>query len=74
MGAGIGGSLVMSMLFNGYIILRDVTHGAVAAAVATGAASLYILNPSYAIITGFMAGIMQGFFQNFIEKRASIRA
>lgn len=68
MGAGIGGGLIFSMLYNGYIILRDVTHGAVAGAIATGAASLYIFNPAYAIISGFLAGFLQGFFQNVVEK------
>ena len=71
MGAGVCGSLIMSMILNGYLVLRDATHGAIAGAIATGAASLYILNPSWAIITGFIAGSLQGFFQGLVEKRSA---
>lgn len=69
MGAGVIGSSIFSMVFNGFLILRDATHGAIAGAIATGAASLYIYNPGYAVITGFVAGFFQAFLQNFIEKR-----
>jgi len=71
MGAGLCGGMIFSMIFNGYIVLRDVTHGAIAGAIATGAASLYILNPAWAIISGFIAGILQGLFQNLVENKSA---
>lgn len=72
MGAGVCGSMIFSMVFNGYLVLRDATHGALAGAIATGAASLYIVNPAWAIITGLLAGLLQGFLQCLVEKRSAI--
>lgn len=68
MGAGIIGSLCSSLLFNGYLIVRDGTHGLIAGAIAVGSGSLYIVNPTYALITGFIAGVIQGIIQNSLER------
>ena len=64
MGAGGIGSVVFSLLFNGQLIVRDATHGVVAGAIASGAASLYLINPSYALIAGGIGGFSQSFIQN----------
>lgn len=64
MGAGIIGSLSSSLFFNGYLVARDCTHGVIAGAIAVGSGSLYIINPTYALITGFIAGAIQGIIQN----------
>jgi hypothetical protein len=68
MAAGLIGGLVVSAIINGYIIIRDVTHGLVAGAIAVGAGSLYIINPTFAIITGFIAGGLQALIQNLGER------
>lgn len=64
MGAGLIGSVIASLFFNGYLIARDATHGIIAGAIAVGSASLYIVVPAYALITGFIAGVLQGIIQN----------
>ena len=70
MGAGMITSLVFTLFFNGYIIARDITHGAIAGAIATGAGSLYIFVPGFAILTGAFAGFIQAFIQNYFERKA----
>ena len=70
MGAGLTGALILTILINGYIIVRDLTHGMVAGAIAVGAGSLYIFNPSFPIITGFIGGSLHTVFQNKIERGA----
>lgn len=64
MGAGSVGSICISILINGSIIVRDATHGLIAGAIATGAGSLYMNNPVYALITGFIAGMIQAAIQS----------
>ena len=70
MGAGLIGALVLTIFINGYVIVRDLTHGIVAAAIAVGAGSLYIFNPAFPIITGFVAGSTHTIIQNLIERGA----
>ncbi len=71
MGAGAVSALMVSCLINGYIIIRDLTHGIIAGAIAVGASSLYITSPIYAFVAGAAGGIIQALIQNLIEKRAS---
>ena len=73
MSAGITGSISYSALHNGSIIVRDVTHGIVAGAIAVGASSLYIIRPIYALIPGFVGGLIQALIQNVIEKNVITR-
>jgi hypothetical protein len=68
MGAGVVGSVCFSLLYNGQLIVRDATHGVVAGAVASGAASLYLVSPSYALIAGGIGGLVQSFVQNTFER------
>ena len=70
MGAGLIGALVLTIFINGYVIVRDLTHGIVAAAIAVGAGSLYIFNPAFPIITGFVAGSTHTIIQNLVERGA----
>jgi hypothetical protein len=68
MGAGMIGSLCSSLIINGYLVARDGTHGVIAGAIAVGASSIYIVNPTYALITGFIGGAIQGIIQNSLER------
>lgn len=71
MGAGAVSSIIVSLLINGSIIVRDATHGPIAGAIAVGASSLYITNPVYAFVAGAVGGLIQALIQNFIEQRAA---
>jgi len=68
MGAGTLGSIIISSIINGTIILRDLLHGPIAGAIAVGASSLYISYPIYIIVSGLIGGIVQAFIQNAFEK------
>ena len=72
MGAGFVGALTFSLIVNGYLIARDATHGLLAGAIITGAGSLYIFTPAFAILTGFLGGLVQSFIQNYIEKESAL--
>jgi len=64
MGAGVMGGILVSILFKGQVVVRDVTHGVVAGAIVAGASSLYLINPSYALIAGGIGGLTQALIQN----------
>ena len=64
MGSGIIAALIFTLFINGYVVVRDLTHGLVAGAVSVGAGSLYIFTPGYSIITGFVSGFLQTVIQN----------
>ena len=64
MGAAGTTSAAMSCLSNGYLVLRDVTHGIVAGGVSVGAAALYVVDPVYGLLSGAIAGIFQGIIQS----------
>jgi len=68
MGAGCIGAICCSILINGHLIVRDATHGVIAGAIAIGAASLYLIVPAYALITGFISGFIQAIIQNYLER------
>lgn len=70
MGAGTIGAIFVSLFIHGFIIARDVIHGPIAGAIAVGASSLYITNPTYALVAGCAGGIIQGIIQNLIETPA----
>lgn len=65
MGAGVIGSIVFSLIYNGELIIRDAIHGVIA-----GASSLYVSNPSYALIAGGVGGLTQSIIQNIFERWA----
>ena len=69
MGAGTIGAMSISALINGYLIARDVIHGPIAGAIAVGASSLFIANPTYALVAGGAGGIIQALLQNRVEKK-----
>jgi len=69
MGAGTLGAVSISTLVNGYLISRDVIHGPVAGAIAVGASSLFITNPTYALVAGAAGGIIQALLQNIVERK-----
>ena len=69
MGAGVVGAILVSIMYNGYLIARDATHGVVAGAIVAGASSLYLLNPSYALIAGGVGGLIQALIQNIFERK-----
>ena len=64
--AGITTSTCLSAILNGYLIVRDVTHGAIAGAIVVGAGSLYIWNPSFALLSGIIGGTIQTLIQNLV--------
>lgn len=66
MGAGTIGAMSISALINGYLIARDVIHGPIAGAIAVGASSLFIANPTYALVAGGAGGIIQALLQNMV--------
>jgi hypothetical protein len=68
MGAGTLGAMSISCLINGVLIARDALHGPVAGAIAVGASSLFIANPTYALVAGATGGIIQSLLQNFVER------
>ena len=69
MGAGTIGAMSMSGLVNGVLIARDVIHGPIAGAIAVGASSLFIANPTYALVAGGAGGIIQALLQNIVERK-----
>ncbi len=68
MGAGVIGSIVFSLIYNGELIIRDAIHGVIAGAIVAGASSLYVSNPSYALIAGGVGGLTQSIIQNIFER------
>lgn len=64
MGAGVIGGITFSLIYNGELIIRDAIHGVIAGAIVTGASSLYLTNPGYALITGGVGGFTQSIIQN----------
>lgn len=70
MGASMIASIATSLLFNGHLVVRDVTHGLIAGAIIMGSASLYIANLTYVFITAFIGGVIQALIQNLIERKA----
>lgn len=69
MGAGTIGAMSISALINGVLIARDVIHGPIAGAIAVGASSLFITNPTYALVAGAAGGIIQALLQNIVERK-----
>lgn len=69
MGAGTIGAMSVSGVINGYLIARDVIHGPIAGAIAVGASSLFITNPTYALVAGAGGGIIQALLQNIVERK-----
>lgn len=63
------GSFMVSPIFNDGILIRDIVYGPIAGGVATVTASYWILNPVYAIVTGFVASILQVVVMNLVEKK-----
>lgn len=61
-------SFIWSSVFNGHLVVRDVIFGPVAGGVIAGTASLYVVNPVYAMVMGFTGGSIQVIGQNLIEK------
>lgn len=68
MGAGVIASIVFSLIYNGELIIRDAIHGVIAGAIVAGASSLYVANPSYALIAGGVGGLTQSVIQNIFER------
>jgi hypothetical protein len=68
MGAGVIASIIFSLIFNGELIIRDAIHGVIAGAIVAGASSLYVANPSYALIAGGVGGLAQSIIQNIFER------
>jgi hypothetical protein len=64
MGASLVGSFIVSSLFNGNVILRDIIHAPIAGGIVVGSASFFINNPVYALVAGFTGGAVQSFIQN----------
>ena len=60
----------ISCLGNG-LIVRDLTHGMLAGAIATGASAHFITAPVYALVAGSAGGILQVLIQNCFESIAA---
>ena len=61
-------SVMVSVLFNRNIGPKDMIYGSVAGIVISSTASYYITNPVYAILIGFIGGVIQTIFNNTVEK------
>lgn len=61
-------SVMVSVLFNRNIGPKDLIYGSVAGIVISSTASYYITNPVYAILIGFLGGVIQTIFNNTVEK------
>jgi hypothetical protein len=73
MGASLIGSFIVSSLFNGNLLLRDIIHSPIAGGIVVGSASFFINNPVYALVAGFSGGAVQSTIQNIFEKRSLIK-
>lgn len=69
MGASLIGAFCSSSFFNGNVIARDIIHAPIAGGIVVGAASMFITNPTYALVAGFTAGVVQTSIHNIIQKR-----
>lgn len=60
---GLAGSAILAAAFsyflNKKLMVRDVTHGSIAGAIAVASAGFYITNPVWAMLVGSVAGIIQ---------------
>jgi uncharacterized integral membrane protein len=65
MGAAVVGSVIVSCLINGHLIIRDLIHSPIAGGIIAGSASFFITSPVYALVVGFMGGATQAFIQNY---------
>jgi positive regulator of sigma E activity len=65
MGAGVIGSVIVSCIINGHLIIRDLIHSPLAGGIIAGSASFFITNPVYALVVGFTGGATQAFIQNY---------
>lgn len=59
-------AFMISPIFNDGILIRDIVYAPIAGGVACTTASFWILNPVYAILIGFVAGIVQVIIMNLI--------
>ncbi len=64
MGASLIGAFIVSSLFNGNFIMRDIIHAPIAGGIVVGSASFFINNPVYALVAGFAGGALQSTIQN----------
>lgn len=62
-------SFAMSALINGKLQIRDIVYGPVAGGIATATASVYIVEPVWALLAGTVAGIIQVAGMNLIEAK-----
>lgn len=68
MSSSVIGSICISSLINGNIIVRDIMHAPIAGGIVVGSASFFIVSPVYSLVSGFCGGAIQVFIQNMIEK------
>lgn len=72
---GMAGSTLLAISFsyflNKKLMIRDLTHGSVAGAIAVASAGFYITNPVWAMLVGSVAGIIQA-IGNFFERKHSL--
>jgi len=64
MGASIVGAVIVSTIFNGNLIIRDLIHAPIAGGIIAGSASFYISTPVYSLVAGFAGGAIQSLLQN----------
>jgi len=62
----VGGGIFSAGIscLSGKLIARDLTHGMLAGAIATGASAQFITAPVYALVAGSSGGIVQALIQN----------
>lgn len=72
---GLAGSTMLAIAFsyflNKKLMIRDITHGSIAGAIAVASAGYFITNPVWAMLVGSVAGIIQAFI-NYFEKKHSL--
>lgn len=62
-------AMATSCLINNKLNIRDLINGTIAGGIAIFCPSFFIVNPTYSMIVGSTAGIVQVLVQNFIEKK-----
>ena len=68
MGAAIIGSLSMSLLINGYAVVRDLVYAPLAGAIIVGSASFWMTKSAYAMAAGFVGGAIMAIIQNVFAR------
>lgn len=66
MGCSMISSVGTSILINGHLVVRDVTHGILAGAIIIGSSTNYLANLFPVFVSAIVGGVIQALVQNLI--------